>query len=494
MCARLDAISQGRLEKLEKLKAAGVNPYPHSYVRSHTIAEALALFPAQEAGGSALTFKLAGRIIRSRAMGKLTFSDIHDGTARIQLSFRKDKLSAPEWALAADYDLGDLIGATGTLFRTRTNEVTLDVTGSVLLAKSLQPLPEKWHGLTDTDIRYRQRYVDLIVNEEVRKTFRTRSKIVSAVRRFLDGRGFIEVETPVFQPSAGGAAAKPFIAHYHALDEDLYLRIALELYLKRLIVGGLDRVYEIGRVFRNEGISTRHNPEFTMLEAYQAYADYNDVMKLTEDLFAAVALDALGQQEAVFGVNTISFKPPFRRLDYREALKVYWGRDIGQYPDLDSLRNAMTESGMKVDLNKDRGKLLDEIASTYVEPNLVQPTFLVDYPVETAPLAKRHRSDPSLVERFELYISGMEVANAFTELNDPLDQRDRFKDQAAHKAADEEAEVIDEDFLLALEYGMPPTGGLGVGIDRLVMLLTGQPTIREVVLFPQLKSKEQGHD
>jgi lysyl-tRNA synthetase class 2 len=494
MCARLDAISQGRLEKLQRLKAAGVNPYPHSYTRSHTIAEALALFPAQEAGGPAVSFKLAGRIIRSRAMGKLTFSDIHDGTSRIQLAFRKDKLNEQQWALTSDYDLGDLIGATGTLFRTRTNEITLEVAESVMLAKSLQPLPEKWHGLTDTDIRYRQRYVDLIVNEEVRATFRTRSKIVRAVRRFLDSRGFIEVETPVFQPSAGGAAAKPFIAHYHALDEDLYLRIALELYLKRLIVGGLDRVYEIGRVFRNEGISTRHNPEFTMLEAYQAYADYNDVMKLTEDMLAAVALEALGNQETVFAENTISFKPPFKRLDYREALKLYWGRDIGQYPDLDSLRNAMADSGMKVDFNKDRGKLLDEIASTYVEPNLVQPTFLVDYPVETAPLAKRHRADPTLVERFELYISGMEVANAFTELNDPLDQRDRFKDQAAHKAADEEAEVIDEDFLLALEYGMPPTGGLGVGIDRLVMLLTGQPTIREVVLFPQLKSKEQAHD
>jgi lysyl-tRNA synthetase class 2 len=494
MCARLDAISQGRLEKLQKLKAAGVNPYPHSYARSHTIAEALALFPAQEAGGAPLTLKLAGRIIRSRAMGKLTFSDIHDGTARIQLAFRKDKLNETQWALAADHDLGDLIGATGILFRTRTNEVTLEVADSVMLAKSLQPLPEKWHGLTDTDIRYRQRYVDLIVNEEVRQTFRTRSKIVAAVRRFLDGRGFIEVETPVFQPSAGGAAARPFIAHYQALDEDLYLRIALELYLKRLIVGGLDRVYEIGRVFRNEGISTRHNPEFTMLEAYQAYADYNDVMKLTEDMLAAVAQEALGKPETVFGENTISLKPPFKRLDYREAMKIYWGRDVSQYPDLESLRNAMAETGMKVDLNKDRGKLLDEIASTYIEPNLIQPTFLVDYPVETAPLAKRHRADPSLVERFELYISGMEVANAFTELNDPLDQRDRFKDQAAHKAADEEAEVIDEDFLLALEYGMPPTGGLGVGIDRLVMLLTGQPTIREVVLFPQLKSKEQPHD
>jgi len=490
----VDALGQQRLNKLERLRARGINPYPHSFQRSHRIAGALALFLEQEKGGKALPeMKLAGRIMAMRGMGKATFADINDGSGKIQLFFRKDSLGE-KYSLLEDLDLGDIIGASGRLFRTRAGEVTLEVADYWVLAKSLRPLPEKWHGLADTDVRYRRRYLDLIVNEEVRHTFLTRSRIITAIREFLNNCGFVEVETPVFQPLAGGAAARPFIAHYQALGQDLYLRIALELYLKRLIVGGLDRVYEIGRVFRNEGIDARHNPEFTMLEAYQAYADYNDIMKLTEDLIEHTSTAALGKTTIEFDSKSVNLKPPYKRLDYREAMKQFWGRDIDVYPDTVSLRTAMEESGMTVDPKKERGKLLDELASTYIEPNLIQPTFLMDYPVETAPLAKRHRDNPKLVERFELYVCGMEIANAFTELNDPLDQRERFKDQVKGRAVDTDNEVIDDDFIMALEQGMPPTGGLGIGIDRLVMLLTNRQTIREVVFFPQLKSREQDND
>jgi len=490
----VDALGQQRLNKLERLRARGINPYPHSFQRSYRIAGALALFLEQEKGGNTLPeMKLAGRIMAMRGMGKATFADINDGSGKIQLFFRKDLLGE-KYSLLEDLDLGDIVGAAGKLFRTRAGEVTLEVADYWVLAKSLRPLPEKWHGLADTDVRYRRRYLDLIVNEEVRHTFLTRSRIITAVREFLNNRGFVEVETPVFQPLAGGAAARPFIAHYQALGEDLYLRIALELYLKRLIVGGLDRVYEIGRVFRNEGIDARHNPEFTMLEAYQAYADYNDIMRLTEDLVEHTATAALGKTTIEFDSKPVNLRPPYRRLDYREAMKQFWGRDIDKYPDTVSLRTAMEESGMTVDPKKERGKLLDELVSTYIEPNLIQPTFLIDYPVETAPLAKRHRDNPKLVERFELYVGGMEIANAFTELNDPLDQRERFKDQVKGRAVDTDTEVIDDDFIMALEQGMPPTGGLGIGIDRLVMLLTNRQTIREVVFFPQLKSREQDHD
>ncbi|MCX8126086.1 MAG: lysine--tRNA ligase [Dehalococcoidia bacterium] len=486
----MDALGQQRLKKLERLRARGIDPYPYSFQRSHRINEALALFLGMEKGAGQLpSLKLAGRLMAMRSMGKASFGDINDGSAKVQLFFRKDKLGE-RYDVLDDLDLGDIIGASGKLFRTRTGEVTLEVEDFQVLAKSLRPLPEKWHGLVDTDIRYRRRYLDLIVNEDVRATFLKRSTIITAVRQFFNQRGFIEVETPVFQPVAGGAAARPFVAHYHALGEDLYLRIALELYLKRLIVGGLDRVYEIGRVFRNEGIDARHSPEFTMLEAYQAYADYFDIMRLTEELLEHIVLTVFGRSEIEYGGKVISLKPPYTRLDYREAMKQFWGRDIDMYPDTESLRSAMAEDGMTVEPQKDRGKLLEELVSTYIEPNLVQPTFLIDHPVETAPLAKRHRSNPKLVERFELYIGGMEIANAFTELNDPLDQRDRFKEQVRSRGVDSEEEVIDEDFLMALEQGMPPTGGLGIGIDRLVMLLTNRQSIREVVLFPQLKSRE----
>ncbi|MGA2671521.1 MAG: lysine--tRNA ligase, partial [Dehalococcoidia bacterium] len=349
---------------------------------------------------------------------------------------------------------------------------------------------EKWHGLADVEKRYRQRYLDLISNEENKNIFILRSKIITAIRNFLDKQGFMEVETPVLQPHAGGALARPFVTHHHTLDEDLYLRIALELHLKRLVVGGFDKVYEIGRVFRNEGISVEHNPEFTLLECYEAYKDYNDMMKLVEGMFMHTAKEVLGNTKLVCNGQTIDLSLPWQRLYLREAIKNSCGVDFEAYPDAASLRTRMAELDMDVDPTKGKGRLIEELISTFVEPNLFQPTFLLDYPVEMSPLAKRKRGDDQLVERFEGFVNGMEVANAFTELNDPLEQRERFRQQLQERVADEEVEIADEDFLQALEYGMPPTGGLGIGIDRLVMLLTGQQSIREVILFPQLKTKE----
>jgi lysyl-tRNA synthetase class 2 len=359
-----------------------------------------------------------------------------------------------------------------------------------MLCKSLRPLPEKWHGLADVEKRYRQRYLDLISNEESRSIFILRSKIITAIRSFLDKQGFMEVETPVLQPHAGGALARPFVTHHHALDEDLYLRIALELHLKRLVVGGFDKVYEIGRTFRNEGISVEHNPEFTLLECYQAYSDYHDIMRLVEEMFSHIAQEVLGNTRLACNGQTIDLGLPWQRLYLREAIKNSCGIDFEDYPDAASLRTRMAELDMDVDPTKGKGRLIEELISTFVEPNLIQPTFLLDYPVEMSPLAKRKRGDGQLVERFEGFVYGMEVANAFTELNDPLEQRERFRQQLKERVADEEVEIADEDFLQALEYGMPPTGGLGIGIDRLVMLLTGQQSIREVILFPQLKTKE----
>jgi lysyl-tRNA synthetase class 2 len=367
-----------------------------------------------------------------------------------------------------------------------------------ILTKSLQPLPEKWHGLADVEKRYRQRYLDLISNEEVKNIFLIRSRIITAIRNFLNEREFVEVETPVLQPLAGGALARRFQTYHHSLDQDLYLRIALELYLKRLIIGGFDKVYELGRVFRNEGISTKHNPEFTMLESYQAYADYKDVMELVEDLVCSVAREITGKTEVTFNGELIKLAPPWQRILLREAIKKQCGIDFEDYPDVDSLCKKMQQQGMQVDPSKDRGRLVDELISTFVEPHLTQPTFLIDYPLDMSPLAKKKPDNERLVERFEGFVAGMEIANAFTELNDPLDQRQRFEEQSKRQtpepvkgAAGEvpETDVIDEDFLLALEYGMPPTGGLGIGIDRLVMLLTGKQSIREVILFPQLKTK-----
>jgi lysyl-tRNA synthetase class 2 len=488
MTSRLERITEQRLDSLSRIRARGLDPYPHSYHLSHTVREAITLFEQQ--GENSQDISLAGRIMSKRSIGKMSFLDIRDSSGKIQLSLRYDLLGRERYEFLQDIDIGDIVGAKGKLFRTKAGELTLEVSDFAMLCKSLRPLPEKWHGLADVEKRYRQRYLDLISNEESKSIFILRSKIITAIRSFLDKQGFMEVETPVLQPHAGGALARPFVTHHHALDEDLYLRIALELHLKRLVVGGFDKVYEMGRTFRNEGISARHNPEFTLLECYQAYSDYNDMMRLVEEMFMHIAQEVLGNTRLACNGQTIDLGLPWQRLYLREAIKNSCGIDFEDYPDAASLRTRMAELDMNVDPTKGRGRLIEELISTFVEPNLIQPTFLLDYPVEMSPLAKRKRGDDQLVERFEGFVYGMEVANAFTELNDPLEQRERFRQQLKEQVADEEVEIADEDFLQALEYGMPPTGGLGIGIDRLVMLLTGQQSVREVILFPQLKTKE----
>jgi len=490
MPSRLERITEQRLDSLSRIRARGIDPYPHSYHPSHTIQEAITLFVEHEAEASHYSISLAGRITSKRSIGKMSFFDIRDSSGKIQLSLRYDLLGQERYEFLQDIDIGDIIGAKGKLFRTKAGELTLEVSDFAVLCKSLRPLPEKWHGLADVEKRYRQRYLDLIANEQSRSIFVLRSKIITNIRSFLDKRGFMEVETPVLQPHAGGALARPFVTHHHALDEDLYLRIALELHLKRLVVGGFDKVYEIGRAFRNEGVSIRHNPEFTLLECYQAYSDYHDMMRLVEGMFKQVAKEVLGNTKLTRNGQTIDLGPPWQRLYLREAIKNYCGIDFEDYPDAASLRTRMAELGMEVDPSKGRGRLIEELISTLVEPNLIQPTFLLDYPVEMSPLAKRKRGNDHLVERFEGFVDGMEVANAFTELNDPVEQRERFRQQLKERVADEEVEIADEDFLQALEYGMPPAGGLGIGIDRVVMLLTNQQSIREVIFFPQLKTKE----
>jgi len=497
-----ERIEQPRLEKLSRIINRGINPYPHKFHRTHTSSEAIELF--EKSAGDNLTntpceVSLAGRVTAARFMGKAAFFDIRDGSGKIQAFFRRDSLGDDNYELLKDIDLGDFIGVKGTLFKTRSGEITVEVVDFTILAKSLMPLPEKFHGLVDVEKRYRQRYLDLIANADIKDLFVKRSKIISTIRNFMDGRGFLEVETPVLQPMYGGALARPFITHHHALNQDLYPRIALELYLKRLIIGGFDKVFEIGRVFRNEGISTKHNPEFTMMESYEAYADYHDVMQMTEELVSTAAREALGTTEIPFAGEIIKLDPPWRRLPLKQALIDKCGIDFMDFPDADSLRAKMEQMGMQVDPLKDRGRLIDELLSTYVEPDLKQPTFLIDYPIEMSPLAKRHRDDPALVERFEAFIGTMEVANSFSELNDPREQRERFTQQRQMHAAEieraiaagelPETEMIDDDFITAMEHGMPPTGGLGIGIDRLIMLLTDKQSIREVILFPQLKTK-----
>ena len=489
MSTRLERITQERLDSLNRIRASGMDPYPQSYPISYNTKEAIALF--EKEGESLRAISLAGRVMARRKMGKMAFLDIRDGSGKIQLCFRYNSLGNEKYKFLDEIDIGDIIGAKGKLFRTKAGEITLEASNFTILCKSIRPLPEKWHGLADVEKRYRQRYLDLISNENARAIFTLRSRIIAAIRSFLNARGFIEVETPILQPQAGGALARPFITHHHALDEDLYLRIALELYLKRLIVGGFDRVYEMGRAFRNEGISVKHNPEFTLLECYQAYADYNDIMILVEEAVSHIARELLGGTKITCNQKIINIAPPWQRLDLRQTIEKYSGIDFEKYPDAVSLRLRMVELGMEVAPDKGRGRLIDELISTYVEPNLIQPTFLLDYPVEMSPLAKRKRGNDHLAERFEAFINGVEIANAFTELNDPVEQRERFRQQLAERTEDEEAEIADEDFLQALEYGMPPTGGLGIGIDRLVMLLTGQSSIREVILFPQLKTKPE---
>ncbi len=491
MADRLEDILQQRLAKLLRIRARGVDPYPHRFHRTHTNQEAIAIFEQGEKDGQpGPEVALAGRITALRSMGKAAFLDIRDGSAKIQVHLRRDTMGEETYQQLKDLDLGDFLGVKGSLFRTKTGEATVAASSFTILSKALQPLPEKWHGLRDVEIRYRQRYLDLVANQEVRDIFLTRSRVISSMRRFLDDRDFIEVETPVLHSVAGGAAARPFQTYHNALDRELHLRIATELHLKRVIMGGFDKVYEIGRIFRNEGISTRHNPEFTSLESYEAYADYNQVMAMVEELIASVALEVLGTDKITYGENSIDLSPPWRRMTLRDAIKEHSGIDFEAYPDADSLRQAARAAGADVAEGLGRGKMIDKLFATFVEPKLIQPTFLLDYPVELSPLAKRKPGSDTLVERFEGFAGGMEIANAFTELNDPIEQRERFRQQRAlREAGDEEAEVADEDFLLALEHGMPPTGGLGIGIDRLVMLLTNQQSIREVILFPQLREK-----
>jgi lysyl-tRNA synthetase, class II len=486
-----DRVLAERRQKLDRLRDEGVEPFALGFRDSAAIAEVLSRYEKLEPGEEAQdSFRLAGRISARRGHGKAAFLDLVDRSGRIQLHARKDVLGDAYEGLV-DLDLGDLIGVEGAPFRTRRGELSLRVDGWQLLAKSLRPPPDKYHGLTDVETRYRRRELDLLANEETRSLFIMRSRLVAAIRRFLDERGFLEVETPVLQPLYGGALARPFTTHYNALDRDFYLRIATELYLKRLIVGGLEKVYELGKDFRNEGISHKHNPEFTMLETYEAWADYEDVAAMTEELVAHAAEQTLGGTTVERDGETIDLSPPWRRITLREAIETEAGVDIEAAADRQTLLAAMQQAGIDSDPEPGTGwgKLVDELLTKHVEPKLIQPTFVLDYPVELSPFAKPHRSKPGLVERFEGFIGGIEVANAFSELNDPDEQRRRFAEQQRLAAGgDEETQPFDEDYVHALEHGMPPTGGLGLGIDRLLMLLSGRHSIREVVLFPALRS------
>ncbi len=486
------ALIEERRRKLRELRSAGIDPFPPSFPGRASVSDVLERHAGLSAGDEAEEqFRLAGRLTGRRGHGKAAFLDLTDRSGQIQLHARKDVLG-DEYERLVGLDLGDLVGVEGVPFRTRRGELSLRVDAWTLLAKSLRPPPDKYHGLADVEQRYRHRELDLVANEEARELFVLRTRMVSAVRRFLDERGFLEVETPVLQPLYGGALARPFTTHHNALDRTLYLRIATELYLKRLIVGGLEKVYELGKDFRNEGISHKHNPEFTMLETYEAYADYTDVAAMTEELVAFVAREVIGTLEVERDGETIDLTPPWRRVTLRDAIREETGIDIAKAADRESLLQAMRDA--RVEANPEPGtgwgKLVDELLSKRVEPRMLQPTFLLDYPAELSPFAKPHRSEQGLVERFEGFIGGIEVANAFSELNDPDEQRSRFEQQRRlQEAGDQEAQPFDEDFLRALEQGMPPTGGLGLGIDRLLMIIGGRRSIREVVLFPALRDR-----
>ncbi|MEM1393120.1 MAG: lysine--tRNA ligase [Cyanobacteria bacterium P01_H01_bin.150] len=487
-----------RLEKVEQLRQQGMNPYAYSWEVTHSAADLQEKF-ADIANGEEVDFEvsIAGRVMTRRVMGKLAFFTLQDETGTIQLYLEKKRISESmadidESAfknLKQLTDMGDILGAKGTIKRTEKGELSVYVKQYTVLTKSLLPLPDKWHGLTDITKRYRQRYVDLMVNPEVRQTFRRRALITAGIRRYLDEREFIEIETPVMQGEAGGADARPFITYHNTLEMQLYLRIATELHLKRLIVGGFEKVFELGRIFRNEGISTRHNPEFTTIELYQAYADYNDMMDLTEGMITTVSQEVIDTLKINYQGTEVDLTPPWRRVTMHELVKEYSGLDFNSFQSFEQAKTACKNAGIEgIDDCPSMGKLLNEAFEQKVEENLIQPTFVTDFPVEISPLAKPHRSKPGLVERFELYMVGRETANSFSELTDPIDQRQRLEEQAARKAAgDLEAQGVDEDFLTALEYGMPPTGGLGIGIDRLVMLLTDAASIRDVIAFPLLK-------
>lgn len=486
-----------RLEKVVQIKEIGWNPYAYRWEITNTTSELQDKFVDLESGAEVdFEVSCAGRIMARRFMGKLAFCTLQDETGTIQLYLEKQTIEEGMTDIENAFksldklvDIGDIVGVKGTIKRTQKGELSIHVHQFAILTKSLLPLPDKWHGLTDVAKRYRQRYVDLIVNPEVRQTFRRRAQITAGIRRYLDERGFLEIETPVLQAEAGGADARPFITHHNTMDMELYLRIATELHLKRLVVGGFEKVFEMGRIFRNEGISTRHNPEFTSIEVYQAYADYNDMMDLTEGMITTITQETLGTLKITYQENEIDLTPPWRRVTMHDLVKEATGLDFNAFTDLAAGKIACKNAGIaNVDDCPSLGKLLNHVFEEKVETTLIQPTFVTDYPVEISPLAKPHRSKPGLVERFELFIVGRETGNSFSELTDPIDQRQRLEAQAERKAAgDLEAQGVDEDFLTALEHGMPPTGGLGIGIDRLVMLLTDSPSIRDVIAFPLLK-------
>ena len=506
MAADYSKLEKIRLEKIETLRAEGIEPYPTRAKRTHTSQEAIRAFEQAEAAGQAdpLVVTLAGRLRSLRNMGKITFAHIEDGFGRVQLFFRANDVGEENLKfLNTEFDLGDFVQAEGEMFRTRTGEVTQRVSEFKMLAKAVTPLPAakdemvegeviRHAALTDPETRYRQRYADLAVNDDVREVFRKRAAILRSLREFLDGHAFLEVETPILQPIYGGAAAQPFITHHNQLKQDLYLRISFELYLKRLLVGGLERVYEIGRDFRNEGVSFKHNPEFTQLEFYWAYADYLQVMELTEKMVAYVAEKVLGTLKVHYDGQEIDLTPPWRRVELRSGILEASGIDIDAHREADSLAVAMKAKGLNVKPEATRGKLIDALIGDFLEPNFIQPTFLYNYPRDISPLAKSIPGDPQTVERFEGFVGGMELCNAFTELNDPLDQESRFLEMGRdYTSEDEERHPMDEDYLQAMRYGMPPNGGFGMGIDRLAMLLTDRATIREVILFPHLRSREE---
>jgi len=493
MADREDTLLENRATKLARIRANGLDPYPARFHRTFDSATATALFEELEETDPPderlQNVSLAGRITSMRTMGKAAFLDLQDASGSIQALLRQNNLE-DEFDLLKNLDIGDHLGVRGNLIRTRTGQVTIDALELTVTAKGMRPLPEKYHGLRDVETRYRQRYLDLIANqEEVMPVFVLRSKVIRGIRRFLDDQGFLEVDTPILVPVAAGAHAKPFVTHHNALDQQLYLRIATELYLKRLIIGGFDKVYEIGRVFRNEGIDQDHNPEFTLLESYEAYADYNDVMEMVEQMVSTIAIEVNGSTKVAIGDDVIDFAPPWQRVSLREELEKRSGIDLESYND-DALRQKAGEVGIDTKVLESRGRLIDKLLSTFVEPHLIQPTFVLDYPEEMSPLAKAKPDSPGYVERFEAFAFGMEIANSYSELNDPKVQRERFEAQAQiHRLYEnEEVDRQDDDFLTAMEYGMPPTGGLGIGIDRLVMLLAGQPSIRDVLLFPQMRT------
>ncbi len=483
-----------RKQKLEELRKLGVDVYPRNFSITHAISQVREKYGTLKAEEKTEeTVSLAGRIMSLRGMGKASFAHMKDQTGKLQIYIREDVLGERNYQIFRKFDIGDLIGVTGKVFSTKTGELSIQVEDLTLLAKSLRPLPEKWHGLKDIETRYRQRYIDLVVNEQVKDVFCTRSLIIKGIRKFLDNLGFLEVETPMMQSVVGGAAAKPFLTHHQALDMELYLRISPELFLKRLVVGGLEKVYEVNRSFRNEGVSTRHNPEFTMLEVYQAYSDYNGMMDLCQKMILSIAKEVLGKEDFVYQENKISLgKIPWQRFSLYELLKEHTGLDFTNIHGLSEMRKAADRLNVKYKKDSPKHKILDHIFESYVQKKLIQPTFVLDYPAEFSPLAKAKKDNPELVERFELFIGGEELANAYSELNDPVEQRRRMEKQVEEKDIGEGREAeVDEDYLRALEYGLPPCGGLGIGVDRLVMVFTNSNSIRDVILFPQMR-KETG--